>query len=56
MVEDAISGVQAGVKGNFGLVLGAARKGNERELKPGTKQKVEHLLLNEIGFSPDQFR
>ena len=33
VVEDAISGVQAGVKGNFGLVLGVARKGNERELK-----------------------
>jgi beta-phosphoglucomutase family hydrolase len=33
VVEDAISGVQAGVRGNFGLVLGVARKGNERELK-----------------------
>ena len=33
VVEDAISGVQAGVKGNFDLVLGVARKGNERELK-----------------------
>lgn len=30
VVEDAISGVQAGVKGNFSLVLGVARKGNER--------------------------
>jgi beta-phosphoglucomutase family hydrolase len=33
VVEDAVSGVQAGVKGNFGLVLGIAREGNERELK-----------------------
>jgi len=33
IVEDAVSGVQAGAKGNFGLVLGIAREGNERELK-----------------------
>ena len=31
--EDAVSGVQAGVKGNFGFVLGIAREGNEEELK-----------------------
>jgi beta-phosphoglucomutase family hydrolase len=33
VVEDAISGVQAGAKGNFGLVLGLAREDNHRELK-----------------------
>ncbi len=33
VVEDAVSGVQAGKKGNFGLVLGIAREGNEKELK-----------------------
>jgi beta-phosphoglucomutase family hydrolase len=33
VVEDAISGVQAGVNGNFGLVIGVARKGNADELK-----------------------
>lgn len=33
IVEDAVSGVQAAVKGNFGLVLGIAREGNEYELK-----------------------
>jgi len=33
VVEDAISGVQAGAKGNFGLVLGIAREDNEKELK-----------------------
>lgn len=33
IVEDAVSGVQAGFKGNFGLVLGIARENNELELK-----------------------
>ncbi len=33
IVEDAVSGVQAGQNGNFGLVLGVAREGNELELK-----------------------
>ena len=33
VVEDAVSGVQAGLNGNFGLVLGIAREGNELELK-----------------------
>ena len=33
IVEDAVSGVQAGAKGNFGLVLGIAREKNEKELK-----------------------
>ena len=33
IVEDAVSGVQAGLNGNFGLVLGVARENNERELK-----------------------
>jgi beta-phosphoglucomutase family hydrolase len=33
VVEDAISGVQAGSNGNFGLVIGVARKGNAEELK-----------------------
>ena len=32
-VEDAVSGVQAGAKGNFGLVIGVARENNARELK-----------------------
>ncbi|MFH1000965.1 MAG: beta-phosphoglucomutase family hydrolase, partial [Bacteroidota bacterium] len=31
--EDAVSGVQAGKAGNFGLVLGLAREENETELK-----------------------
>ena len=33
VVEDAISGVQAGRNGKFGLVIGVDRKGNEEELK-----------------------
>jgi len=32
IVEDAVSGVQAGLNGNFGLVLGVAREDNEMEL------------------------
>jgi HAD superfamily hydrolase (TIGR01509 family) len=33
VVEDAVSGVQAGAKGGFGLVIGVARENNEAELK-----------------------
>ncbi len=33
IVEDAVSGVQAGRNGQFGLVLGVAREANEQELK-----------------------
>jgi beta-phosphoglucomutase family hydrolase len=33
VIEDAIAGVQAGFRGNFGLVIGVARKGNVEELQ-----------------------
>jgi len=33
VVEDAVSGVQAGRNGNFGLVIGVAREGNVNELR-----------------------
>ncbi len=33
VVEDAVSGVQAGAKGRFGLVIGVARENNGDELK-----------------------
>jgi beta-phosphoglucomutase-like phosphatase (HAD superfamily) len=33
VVEDAISGVQAGRNGKFGLVIGVDRNGNAEELK-----------------------
>ena len=32
VVEDAVSGVQAGAKGKFGLTLGIARENNQKEL------------------------
>ncbi len=32
MVEDAVSGVQAGRNGGFGLILGVARKDNQKQL------------------------
>ena len=40
IVEDAVSGVQAGAKGNFGLVLGIAREDNEEELKQNGADRV----------------
>lgn len=44
VVEDAVSGVQAGSKGNFGLTLGVAREGNTEELrKNGADVVVEDL-------------
>ena len=33
VVEDALSGVEAGRNGKFGLVIGVARKGNADELR-----------------------
>lgn len=33
VVEDAVSGVQAGVNGGFGLVIGVARENNQADLK-----------------------
>lgn len=44
IVEDAVSGVQAGAKGNFGLTLGIAREDNTEELrKNGADAVVEDL-------------
>jgi len=49
VVEDAVSGVQAGKAGNFGLVLGIARENNTKELKVnGADIVVEDI--SEIGF------
>jgi len=45
VVEDALSGVQAGVTGGFGLVIGVARKGNTEELK----KHGAHLVVNDLG-------
>ena len=33
VVEDAVSGVQAGARGGFGLVIGVARENNVDELR-----------------------
>jgi beta-phosphoglucomutase-like phosphatase (HAD superfamily) len=45
VIEDAISGVQAGVSGNFGLVIGVARKANAEELR----HYGAHLVVNDLG-------
>lgn len=48
VVEDAVSGVQAGKKGSFGLTLGIARENNRKELEEnGADFVVEDL--EEIG-------
>ena len=44
VIEDAISGVQAGHNGNFGLVIGVARKGNAEELR----QNGAHLVVKDL--------
>ena len=49
VVEDAVSGVQAGVAGNFGLVLGVAREDNEESLwRAGADLVVSDI--GELGF------
>ena len=45
VIEDAISGVQAGSTGNFGLVIGVARKGNAEELQ----KNGAHLVISDLG-------
>ncbi len=44
VVEDAISGVEAGANGNFGLVIGVARKGNAEELQ----HHGANLVVNDL--------
>ncbi|WP_439400504.1 HAD family hydrolase (plasmid) [Bradyrhizobium sp. PMVTL-01] len=45
VIEDAISGVEAGFNGKFGLVIGVARKGNAEELK----RHGAHLVVEDLG-------
>jgi beta-phosphoglucomutase family hydrolase len=45
VIEDALSGVEAGSAGGFGLVIGVARKGNAEELR----QHGAHLVVNDLG-------
>jgi beta-phosphoglucomutase family hydrolase len=44
VIEDAISGVEAGFNGKFGLVIGVARKGNAEELK----QHGADVVVNDL--------
>jgi beta-phosphoglucomutase family hydrolase len=44
VIEDAISGVRAGHAGNFGLVIGVARKSNEEELS----HNGAHVVVNDL--------
>ncbi len=49
VVEDAVSGVQAGARGRFGLTLGVARDNNEKELRANGADMVVRDL-SEIGI------
>jgi len=44
VIEDALSGVEAGFSGQFGLVIGVARKGNADELR----RHGAHLVVNDL--------
>jgi beta-phosphoglucomutase family hydrolase len=44
VIEDAISGVKAGVEGNFGLVVGVARKSNAKELE----SQGAHVVVGDL--------
>ena len=45
VIEDAVAGVEAGANGNFGLVIGVARKGNAEELRGHGAD----LVVNDLG-------
>ncbi len=50
VVEDAVSGVQAGVNGNFGLVIGVARENNEEDLK---SNGADVVITDFLGITTD---
>ena len=59
VVEDAVSGVQAGAKGGFGLTLGIAREENSEELKKnGADVVVNDIseLGDPIAYFEDWFK
>ena len=57
IVEDAVSGVQAGMKGGFGLILGLARENNVNELKVnGADIVVKDLSEIDINTLDDWFK
>jgi beta-phosphoglucomutase family hydrolase len=49
VIEDAVSGVQAGHSGHFGLVIGIARKGNAEELR----HHGADVVVNDLGELAD---
>lgn len=51
VVEDAIAGIEAGVRGGFGLVIGVDRAGHEEDLKKAGAHVVVHDLA-ELRFAP----
>jgi beta-phosphoglucomutase family hydrolase len=54
VIEDALSGVQAGAKGGFGLVIGVARKNNAEELKANGAHIVVNDLADLLTWNPAQ--
>ncbi|MCF7870721.1 MAG: trehalose-phosphatase [Candidatus Omnitrophica bacterium] len=56
IIEDAVSGVQAGRNGSFGLVLGVARRDNEKELaKQGADIVISNFANIDLGLIDDWF-
>jgi len=49
VIEDALSGVEAGSAGGFGFVIGVARKDNAEELR----RHGAHLVVNDLGELAD---
>jgi beta-phosphoglucomutase family hydrolase len=49
VIEDALSGVEAGSNGHFGLVIGVARKGNAGELR----RHGAHLVVSDLAELAD---
>jgi beta-phosphoglucomutase family hydrolase len=54
VVEDAISGIQAGVRGGFGLVIGVDRRGNAEALKASGAQIVVRDLAELLTWNFSQ--
>jgi beta-phosphoglucomutase family hydrolase len=54
VIEDAISGIEAGVRGGFGLVIGVARKGDVKELQAQGAGVVVNDLSELLRGSPAQ--
>ena len=49
VIEDALSGVEAGFAGRFGFVIGVARKGNAEELR----RHGAHMVVKDLGELAD---